>query len=365
MSTTSVTSIVPHPRRHAVPHNTAASDPAPGARAPGGATYRAIFVALAAALALPANAGLLREGQAVRVIPLSIRDGDKPMVEASIGGRQGVLMIDNGTPDLLFLNRAALALPEGRYLASGFAASGQAVHVQAHPAPRISIAGQPLDLSGDVRSGDFGFTAPGLGTDFLGFIGTPMVADDAFLLDYRHRRLLVLQAGEDGALAVASPGAPDVVVSVPFMLLPGEQPTIAASVGTLPFVTDFDTGDSGTLYASAATRDRLRGQGLLEPDGDRWRLGGLAIDGVGFAPTLVRLVIAGSPQDVRKTGHIDQLRLGARFLSANPCLWNFPARTLTFLKPDAAFLDALATAGIDPPRSWASPVSAPAVPGAR
>ena len=67
MSTTSVTSIVPHPRRHAVPHNTAASDPAPGARAPGGATYRAIFVALAAALALPANAGLLREGQAVRV----------------------------------------------------------------------------------------------------------------------------------------------------------------------------------------------------------------------------------------------------------------------------------------------------------
>ena len=321
------------------------------ARAPGRATYRATFVALAAALALPANAGLLREGQAVRVIPLSIRDGDKPMVEASIGGRQGVLMFDNGTPDLLFLNRAALALPEGRYLASGLAASGQAVHVQAHPAPRISIAGQPLDLSGDVRSGDFGFTAPGLGTDFLGFIGTPMVADDAFLLDYRHRRLVVVPAGGDGGLAGGSPGAAGGVGGVAFMLLPGEQPTIAASVGTLPFVTDFDTGDSGTLYANAATRDRLRGQGLLEPDGDRWRLGGLAIDGVGFAPTLVRLVIAGSPQDVRKTGHIDQLRLGARFLSANPCLWNFPARTLTFLKPDAAFLDALATAAIDPPHS--------------
>ncbi|HOU64737.1 MAG TPA: hypothetical protein PK861_01720, partial [Thermomonas sp.] len=253
-----------------------------------------------------ANPGLLREGQAARAIPLTIRDGDKPMVDASIGGRTGVLMFDNGTPDLLFLNRAALTLPAGRLLGSGFAASGQVIQVQAHAAPPIAIAGEPLALSGDVRSGDFGFTAPGLGEDFLGFIGTPMVADAAFVLDYRRRLLLVLQADKQGALAVTGPPAGDVVVSVPFMLLPGEQPTLAAAVGTLPILTDFDTGDSGTLYASTATRDILLAQRLLEADGDRWRLGGLAIGGTGFAPTLVRLVITGSPQDVRATGRIDQ-----------------------------------------------------------
>ena len=311
---------------------------------------RAAHIALSLSLlwalapAWGANPGLLREGQAARAIPLTIRDGDKPMVDASIGGRTGVLMFDNGTPDLLFLNRAALTLPAGRLLGSGFAASGQVIQVQAHAAPPIAIAGEPLALSGDVRSGDFGFTAPGLGEDFLGFIGTPMVADAAFVLDYRRRLLLVLQADKQGALAVTGPPAGDVVVSVPFMLLPGEQPTLAAAVGTLPILTDFDTGDSGTLYASTATRDILLAQRLREADGDRWRLGGLAIGGTGFAPTLVRLVITGSPQDVRATGRIDQLRLGARFLAANPCLWNFPARTLTFLKPDAGFLATVAQA---------------------
>ena len=152
---------------------------------------RAAHIALSLSLlwalapAWGANPGLLREGQAARAIPLTIRDGDKPMVDASIGGRTGVLMFDNGTPDLLFLNRAALTLPAGRLLGSGFAASGQVIQVQAHAAPPIAIAGEPLALSGDVRSGDFGFTAPGLGEDFLGFIGTPMVADDAFAVDHK------------------------------------------------------------------------------------------------------------------------------------------------------------------------------------
>lgn len=299
-------------------------------------------VALAFVIALPASAGLLGEGQAIRSIPFSLRDADKPMIEATVAGKKGVMMFDNGTPDVLFLNRAALALPKGQVVGRGFAASGQPVEVRVHPALRIEISGQPLTMPDPVRSGDFGFTATGLGNDFLGFIGTKMIEKDAFLLDYARRKLVVLKAGKDGSLPVASPHASDVAVSVRFMIWPGEQPTLAASIGALPIVTDFDTGDSGTLYVTAATREKLRTQHLLEPDGETWRLHGLTIGGVVFKPTTVRVVEAGGTQDFRTTGQADQLRLGADFLSANPCLWNFPAKTLTFLKPEAAFLNDLA-----------------------
>ena len=306
------------------------------------------FLAAALAIffvAMPACAGLLAEGQTIRVIPFGLRDADKPMIEATIAGKQGMLMFDNGTPDMLFLNRGALDLPGGRFVARGFAASGQPIEVQAHTAPRIDIHGQPLTMPGPVRSGDFAFTAPALGNDFLGFIGTKMVEGDAFVLDYARRILVVLKAGKDGSLPVASPKASDVAATVRFLIWPGEQPTIAASLGSLPIVTDFDTGDSGTLYVTAASQEMLRKQKILVPRGGRWRLHGLTVGGVVFNPTTVRVVEAGGSRDFRTAGPADQLRLGASFLAANPCLWNFPARTLTFLKPDAAFLSNLADPG--------------------
>jgi len=304
-----------------------------------------LAVALAFIITLPANAGLLGKDQTIRSIPFSLRDADKPMIEVSVAGKPGVMMFDNGTPDMLFLNRAALDLPKGQVVGRGFAASGQPIEVQVHPAPRIEVSGQPLIVPDPIRSGDFGFSAPGLGNDFLGFIGTKMIEKDAFLLDYARRKLVVLKADKDGSLPVASPHTSDVTVSVRFMIWPGEQPTLAASLGALPIITDFDTGDGGTLYVTAATREKLVNQHLLVPDGEKWHLHGLNIGGVVFKPTTVRVVEAGGTQDFRKTGQADQLRLGASFLSANPCLWNFPAKTLTFLKPDAVFLNDLAMSG--------------------
>jgi hypothetical protein len=295
-------------------------------------------------ITLPASADLLAPGQVIRAIPFELRDGDKPMVRATVAGRSGVMMVDNGTPDAVFLNRSALPLNDGRFVARGSAASGQAIEVRAHPAPPMQIAGQPCTPADTVRSGDFGFTASGLGDDFLGFIGTGMVEPLAFVLDHTRRHWVVMRPGADRSLPVAPPQHADIVVSVPFLIWPGEQPTIAASLGGWPVITDFDTGDGGTLYLTATTRERLAAQGLLMPEGDHWRLHGLTIGSVRFDPTPVRVVDAGSAQDVRTTGHADQLRLGAQFLAAHPCLWNFPAKTLTFLAPDAPFLRKLAAA---------------------
>lgn len=44
-------------------------------------------VALVLATALPANAGLICEGQVIRSILFSLRGADKPMIEATIAGK--------------------------------------------------------------------------------------------------------------------------------------------------------------------------------------------------------------------------------------------------------------------------------------
>lgn len=298
-------------------------------------------MALNLAAAMPVFAGLLDEGEMIRFIPFTVRNADKPMIQATIAGKSGVLMIDNGTPDALFLNRTTLSLPKGRFVATGHAASGQAIEVEAHPAPPVEVCGKSVNLPNELRSGDFGFTAEALGDDFLGFVGTRMIENDAFLLDFARHQWVIFKVGQDGTLLAGSPQVSDVMVSVAFMIWPNEQPTIAALVGTLPMLTDFDTGDSGTLYVDAACREKLLQQKVLVADGERWLLQGLSVDGVHFKPTKVRIVEAGGKQDFRTAGHGNQLRLGAEFLAVNPCLWNYPAKTLTFLKPTAEFLGAL------------------------
>lgn len=305
----------------------------------------AVLASLAGAAAA---GGLLADGQPWRVLPLTLRDG-KPMVAATVAGRTGVLMLDNGTPDALFLNRDALpnlSLAPGAVVGQGQAASGQAITVQQHPAPGVSIAGQPLVHPAPLRSGNFGFTRTGLGDDFLGFIGTPMVEGQAFVLDLSRRRLMLMQPGADGALPVPAPAAGEVLVALRFLLWPGGLPLLAGQLGGTPILVDVDTGDGGTLYATPALQARLLAAGALQAAGVQWRLRGLALGGMLLDDTTVQVVDAGGPQDHRRrqTGQPDLLRLGAAFLARHPSLWNFPARTLTLLKPDAAWLRQLDTA---------------------
>ena len=77
---------------------------------------------------------------------------------------------------------------------------------------------------------------------------------------------------------------------------------------------------------------------LLMAEGDTTRLTNVTFGGARFDGLAVRLVEAGGPQDKRPWPGSDALRLGADFLSRHPSLWNFPARTITVLRPDAEFL---------------------------
>lgn len=295
---------------------------------------------LMAALLLVApavRADLLAEGQDWREIPFQVVD-QKPMLAARVGGTAGQMMFDTGTPEAIFLNRDAAPLADGRVVGEGFAASGQAIEVQLHDAPGVEIGGLPFSTGPAVVSGNFGFVEELFGADYLGFVGTPAVEDGAFVLDYRRRVLTVLRTDPQGALVVPPPPPAEVVATLTFALIPGEQPTAGAFVGSLPLLLDFDTGDSGTLYLRAETRARLEAEALLAATGETGTLSGVTLGGATFDGLKVRLVEAGGPQDNRPWPGSDALRLGAGFLSDHASLWNFPAGTITLLRPDAAFL---------------------------
>lgn len=296
---------------------------------------RATLVLLATAPV--AHADLLPAGQDWREIPFVVVD-QKPLLAAKVGDMAGRMMFDTGTPEAVFLNRDAVSLPEGRFLGTGSAASGQAIEARLHDAPAVQIAGLPFATAPVLVSGNFEFVEVMFGADYLGFVGSPAVEGGAFTLDYGRQVLTILRSTATGALAVPPPEAADVVARLTFAMMPDEMPVAGAYIGSLPVVLEFDTGDSGTLYLRAETRARLAAERLLAVTGEAGILASVSFGGATFDGISVQLVEAGGPLDKRPWPGSDALRLGADFLSEHPSLWNFPAGTITFLRPDAAFL---------------------------
>jgi hypothetical protein len=283
-----------------------------------------------------AQADLLPAGQDWREIGFDVVLG-KPLLAVTVNGVTGRMMLDNGTPEAVFLNRDAAPIAEGEFRAEGRAASGQTIRVHLHDAPTLTVAGAAVALAPKVLSGDFGFAEAGFGSDYMGFIGTPMVQGGAFVLDYGRQVLTVLRVTE-GALAVPGPTPGDVVADLRFTLWQGGQPTFPGLVGDLPMLVDIDTGDDGTMYLRPETFEMLEEDGTLTRDGEGVLLHRLRIGGGEFADLSFDLIEAGGAADTRPSNQDDWLRLGADFLQTHPVLWNFPAARLTVLRPEAAFL---------------------------
>lgn len=289
------------------------------------------LVCLLALCAAPAFADLLPEGQDRRDISFAVVDG-KPMLEVSINGQPGQMMLDNGTPELAMLNRDAADLAAGQEVARGNAASGQPIIVMLHDAPELQVDGQVLALPAKVVSGDFGFVEAGFGEGFMGFLGSPAVEPHPFLVDYARNRLVILR---EGTFALTPE---DIRGEVVFSYWKGEQPTLAVQIGDQAMLVDVDTGDNGTLYLRPETQEALVASGLLTGGPDIWDLSTIRLGETEFGPITVSLVVAGGPMDFRRTGPSDFLRLGAKFLADTPTLWDFPQNRLVFLAPGATLL---------------------------
>lgn len=240
-------------------------------------------------------------------LPIELRDG-KPMLAATIAGHSGVVMFDLGTAELLILNRDALPLPPGPVVARGQAASGQAITIRRHPTPPITLPGLTPELPDQVLSGDFGFTRAGLGADFLGFLGLPLVAGRVFGLDYAAGRLSLHDDLPDPAAGGLGPPL-DLDLSGPLPRLDG---WIDGWIDGRAIAVEIDTGDSGTAWLHRPL-----------PEGARLRLGPVTVD-----PGPLRLVRPGSAGDRRDDTGPELIRLGAGFLARNRTLWDMGAGRL-------------------------------------
>lgn len=264
---------------------------------------------------------------------------DRPMLEVTVNGQPGRVMFDTGTDDLILLNRDLARLDPGQPVAEGKTASGQPVTIRSHSAPQVTVAGRPLALGPTVRSGDFGFLLTGLRPDFLGFIGVAWVQDRAFVLDYQRQRLTLLPLPADRTLAVDEPAPRDVVARIALRKVPNELPLAAGAVADHPILIDFDTGDTTTFYLSAATLQAWVAAGRIAPGPSGvWRLDELRLGGGRFRSLEGRWVQAGGPDDHRRDGQPELLRLGSSFLGRHPTLWNLPAASIQVLHPHATWL---------------------------
>lgn len=271
-------------------------------------------------------------------LPFVVTAG-RPMLEATVGGVGGRVMFDTGTEDVMLLNRALAPLDAGQALGTGQASSGQRVEVRRHPAPEVTLGGRPLPLGPVVRSGDFGFLLQGLRPDFLGFVGVGWVQERAFVLDYGRRALTLLPLKPDRTLAVPAPSPAETLARIDLRLVQDELPLAAGAVGERAMLIDFDTGDTSTFYLKASTVEALAAAGRLTTGpGGLLRLDDLHLGGARFDAVNGRWVEVGGPDDHRRDGQPELLRLGSSFLQQNPTLWNLAGGTILVLRPDAPWL---------------------------
>jgi hypothetical protein len=286
------------------------------------AALAAVLLALAA---LPGAAqSLLAPDEAAREIAIEF-SGGRVFLPAVVASSPGVMMFDTGTADAIFLNRDAVALPEGQVLGRGLTASGQWIEVRGHPAPPIVLAGRAAGLQ-TVRSGNFGFVQDQLRPDFLGFAGAGLLEGVAFQPDLDAG---VLRLWRSDALPKALRSAH---VWQPMGRVPGGLPRLEGRIGGAAIAVELDSGDGGTLYLTEARAAALRAAGRLIEGAEGAVLRDFTVAGQPLTGFALRLVMAGGPEDHRETdtdmGAGDAVRLGAGFIAACGGVWDFGANRL-------------------------------------
>jgi hypothetical protein len=159
-----------------------------------------------------ASADLIPEGAVSARVPFDLVEG-RPLIAVEVDGTRGRMLLDNGTPEKMFFNRDALPLAVGAELGRGRAASGQQIVVRRADAPRVSIGGRSIGLPAQVSTGNFGFMHAAFGDDYLGFIGTPFLQKDAFVLDFGGRVITFLRVDAAGTLPLAPPTAAELLAA--------------------------------------------------------------------------------------------------------------------------------------------------------
>ena len=273
-------------------------------------------------------------------LPLTIVH-EFPFLTAKVNGVPGKLMFDTGSGGALSLNDRLVPLANGKVVGNGFVGSGQRFEMKVYPTVAWIELDGPLVFRDvpDVEGTDYSFVGEGMMPDFLGFIGYAFAAGHRFVLDYGESRLTFFR-GADAERAVRTQLADARTIAVlPFETrkLPN-HPILALTIGGIPFVGAFDTGDLGGASMSRETQSRLAALGLLtrHEGGDEPLVD---VAGLAFASGLTTSVsgIRVTNETERSDAPLgitepDTISFGYAFLHRYVSVWDFEKKTIELLE---------------------------------
>lgn len=263
-----------------------------------------------------------------------------PFLSAKVNGVPGKLMFDTGSGDALGLNDRLVPLANGKVVGTGFVGSGQRFEVKVYPTVASIELDGPLVFRDvpDVEGADYGFVGEGMMPDFLGFIGHAFAPRHRFVLDYDESRLTFFR-GADAERAVRTQLADARTITVLHFetrKLPN-HPILALTIGGIPFVGAFDTGDLGAVIMSRETQSRLTALGqLTRHEGGDEPL--VDVTGLAFASGFTTSVSgiremnetdpSAAPLGIAEP---DTISFGYAFLRQYVSIWDFEKKTIELL----------------------------------
>jgi hypothetical protein len=267
-----------------------------------------------------------------------------PLVAVKINGVPGKLMFDTGSEEALSLNDKAVPLQGGRVIGEGVMGSGQKFEIKSYPVvSSVVLDGSIMNLYQNlhnVKGQDLSFMTEGVGDDFLGILGHHFYDGYLFKLDYCGNRVTFYRQTEERMAAQDFLKDETIIAVLPFEIrkLPN-HPMVPLTIGEVPFLGSFDTGQLGGIYLDKATRAKFTKQRLLTP-----KVGGdepmFDLSGIAFMPAFTASVsgtrVFDSPLPTATALGITErnvISFGYSFLRRYKTVWDFGECKIYFLKP--------------------------------
>lgn len=261
-----------------------------------------------------------------RDVPIRVERG-KVLIEASVDGEQGYLILDTGSPGMVVNKKPVAGNEEVAFSVS------RELHIQTTYIDQLSWGG--IDRIGlEALAVDLGHLEESLGYNILGMLGYDMLADLTIIIDFPNQKMLLKPISRGTILHTWSPK-----FSAPFEL-EYHLPVVEAFIDGEVVRLGIDTGTGSNLISSEliggsledvfTVKDKERLQGLdqevdLVPAGiiESMKLGGKVIEHPRF------LVTDLAPLKENTGLNIDGL-LGYEFFKNYKCSIDFRSHRIYF-----------------------------------
>lgn len=256
-----------------------------------------------------------------------------PFVQGMVNGVSGKFLLDTGAREALALNHHRIPMQGGQPIGSSYFGSGQTYEMVLHALVGPVAVGPLLFPKVTTVTSQDATQLEHITPDFLGWFGHDAWRGYALKLDYKAGVATFYKQGPDDFLS-----GEKVLAAIPYEVRKlDNNPILFVRVGGVEFQTVLDTGQYGTVFTDAATRDRLESDGWLRrstSDPETFDLTGIQLPGGLQVAVPTIAVHQGDFPAARGLGLESHniLSLGYGLLQQYKTVWDFPNRKIYILQ---------------------------------